>query len=730
MSDPRTSELELELGGDFVLEPERYELQPEADWPLEFDRRAFLRGLGGGLAVLCLTRAEADAETAPQPPARGGRRGGGGGAPVPRVISAWLHVADDGSITAYTGKAEVGQNARTSLTQAVADELHAPPGSVRVVMGDTARCPFDMGTFGSRTTPAMVPQLRKAAAAARAALIDLAAERWKVDRASLETAGGKVRNKNGEEIGFGELTRGRELLQAIGDDTAITPADKWTVAGKSLPKVDGRAFVTGGHRYTSDQKRAGMLVGKVLRPPTFGAKLAGLDTKGAEAVAGAVVVRDGDFAGVAAPDEPTALRALAALRPTWDENPPPSNDRDVFVHLKEHAQGGRADSAGAVAEALAASDLKVERTYQIAYIAHTPLEPRAAVAEWEGDKLTVWTGTQRPFGVRSDLARTFGVSEDKVHVIVPDTGAGYGGKHTGDAAVEAARLAKAAGKPVRLVWTREEEFTWAYFRPAGVIEAAGGARQDGTLTAWRFVNINSGGSGVQSPYDVPRREEGFRNSNSPLRQGSYRALAATANHFARESLMDELAHRAGFDPLAFRLKNLKNERLRAVLRAAAERFGWGHSGEKPQGTGFGLACGTEKGGYVATCAEVKVDGSTGAVKVVRLVAAFECGAVINPDHLTNQVQGALVMGLGGALFEAVKFEGGKVLNPRLSRYRVPRFSDTPAIDVVLLDRKDLPSAGAGETPIVAVAPAVGNALFDATGKRLTSLPMAPDGLRA
>jgi isoquinoline 1-oxidoreductase len=262
-----------------------------------------------------------------------------------------------------------------------------------------------------------------------------------------------------------------------------------------------------------------------------------------------------------------------------------------------------------------------------------------------------------------------------------------------------------------------------------VIEAAGGARKDGTLTAWRFVNINSGGSGVRSPYDVPRRDEAFRSSRYPLRQGSYRALAATANHFARESLMDELAHKVGLDPLAFRLKNLKDKRLIAVLKGAAERFGWGQTGENGHGQGVGLACGTEKGGYVATCARVEVNPSTGAVKVVRLVTAFECGAIVNPDHLTNQVQGALMMGLGGALFEAVKFEGGRILNPRFSRYRVPRFSDTPTIEVVLINRNDLPAAGAGETPIVAVAPAVGNALFDATGKRLTSLPMAPDGLK-
>jgi isoquinoline 1-oxidoreductase len=350
------------------------------------------------------------------------------------------------------------------------------------------------------------------------------------------------------------------------------------------------------------------------------------------------------------------------------------------------------------------------------------------VAEWNDGKLTVWTGTQRPFGVRGELASALGVPAEKVRVIVPDTGAGYGGKHTGEAAVEAARLAKAAGKPVKLVWTREEEFTWAYFRPAGVIEVSAGAKKDGTLTAWEFHNYNSGGSAIQTPYSVPNRHSEFHSTDSPLRQGSYRALASTANIFARESHMDDLAAALGLDPLEFRLTNLKDARLRAVLEAAAKQFGWGKA--KPaDGHGFGLACGTEKGSYVATCGEVSVDSSSGRVKVVRLVSAFECGAILNPDNLKSQVEGASMMALGGALFEAIDFANGKILNPRFSDYRVPRFGDLPLLETVLLDRKDLASAGAGETPIVATAPAVGNAIFQATGVRLRSLPMVPKGFK-
>jgi nicotinate dehydrogenase subunit B len=370
----------------------------------------------------------------------------------------------------------------------------------------------------------------------------------------------------------------------------------------------------------------------------------------------------------------------------------------------------------------------LQQTYTIAYIAHAPLEPRAAVAQWDNDKLTVWAGTQRPFGLRGELAEAFRIPDDHLRVLVPDTGSAYGGKHTGEAAIEAARLARGAGKPVKLVWTREEEFTWAYFRPAGVIEVSSGARKDGTLTAWEFHNYNSGGSAIRTLYDVPNQVIEFHSARSPLRQGSYRALAATANHFARETHMDELANAANLDPLEFRLKNLKDPRLRAALEAAAKAFGWGKEKSAP-GHGFGIAGGSEKGSYLATCAEISVDRSTGRVKVIRAVSAFECGAILNPDHLKNQIEGATVMGIGGALFEAIQFENGKILNPHFSSYRVPRFSDAPEIQVVLLDRKDLPSAGAGETPIVGIAPAIGNAIFAATGVRLRSLPLVPQGLK-
>jgi isoquinoline 1-oxidoreductase len=405
----------------------------------------------------------------------------------------------------------------------------------------------------------------------------------------------------------------------------------------------------------------------------------------------------------------------------------PSN-QGLFAYLKDNPESGRDESpqhvSGSVAQAMPNVGLKLEEQYTVAYIAHAPLEPRAAVAEWTDGKLAVWTGTQRPFGVRDELMQAFHLPAAQVRVIQPEMGSGYGGKHTGEAAIEAARLAKAVGKPVKVVWTRSEEFTWAYLRPAGLIEIKAGARRDGTLVAWEHHNYNPGPSGIGTPYNVANQLIQYHAAKSPLRQGSYRGLASTANHFARESHMDGMAHVAGMDPLEFRLKNLADLRLQAVFQAAAAKFGWGRLKSSPD-RGFGLAGGVDKGGYVATCAEVQIEPGSKKVLIRRVVQAWDCGAIVNPDGLRNQLTGAIVQGIGGALFERILFANGRILNPHFAQYRVPRFSDTPQVEIVLVDRKDLPSAGAGETGLVGLAPAVGNAIFAASGIRLRNMPMAP-----
>lgn len=710
------------------LEPERNELSAPLRYHFAVDRRDFFKFLGAGVLVVCVLK-----DIRAQESGSGDKRGQA--ASLPKDIAAWLHVGDDGSVIVYTGKAEMGQNIRTSLTQGVAEELRVPVTKVQMVMGDTQLTPYDRGTFGSRTTPEMNLQLRKVASAARETLIGLAAAEWQVDRSRLSAADGKITDSEGKgSVEFATLVKGKQLTETVSADQPLIPAAQWKVAGQPLSKVNGRDFVTGTHRYPCDQKLPGMLYGKIVRPASFGATLTSVDTKEAEQIAGTTVVHDGDFIGVAAASPEAASRAASTIRAQWKSQPQISN-KELFDYLKKNPVEGKGPlesafnhEAGSVDKAAESADHRLRQTYTVNYIAHAPLEPRAALAQWSGDSLTVWTGTQRPFGVRSELAEAFHMPEEKIRVLMPDTGSGYGGKHTGETALEAARLAKTAKQPVKVVWTREEEFTWAYFRPAGVIDVSSAMSKDGKMVSWDYHNYNSGAAGIGTPYDIENQRIQFHPVRAVLRQGSYRALAATANHFSRECHMDELAHLLHMDPLEFRLKNLTNERLRTVFEAGAKKFGWG--GTKAAGHGFGVGGGLEKGGNVATFAEVAVEGSSGDVKVVRMTTAFECGAIVNPDGLRNQLEGANIMALGGALFEAIEFENGRILNGRFSDYRLPRFSDVPVLETLMIDRKDIPSAGAGESSLVGVAPAIANAIFDASGVRLRSLPLVPNGLNA
>jgi nicotinate dehydrogenase subunit B len=655
-----------------------------------------------------------------------------GGAGWSTTNGCWIHVGADGIVSAFTGKVDVGQDNRTALSLLVAEELRVPIASIRLVMGDTDLCPFDMGTFSSRSIPDAGRDLRVVAAAAREILLASAAKAWKVETGGLTAFDGRISEQGGgRSIAYEELLTGVQRREIAARAPAEPDAIRST-ANRPTSKVSGRQVVTGAKRFPSDVTRPGMLVGRVLRPPAPGARLREVRFAEQAAMPEVTVVQDGDFLGVSAPSASVADLALGAIQTEWDLAP-----REGEIELIERlraSSSGRPDErgwggpfseeTGDVDAALEAADIRLAQTYTTAYIAHAPLETRAAVAEWTEDRLTVWTGTQRPFGVRSELADALAIREEQVRVIVPDTGGAYGGKHTGEAAVEAARLARASGRPVCVKWSREEEFTWAYVRPAAVIDVRSGATAGGTLTAWEFTTINAGDAGIRCPYLIPDQRIASLSADSPLRQGSYRALAATANHFARESHIDELADRIGMDPLELRLRHLRDDRLAEVFGAAAERAGW-DPGSRVEGGGLGIAGGVEKDARVATCVQVRA-GSQGNVKVERIVTAFECGAIVDPDGLRNQIEGATVMGLGGALFESIRADDGRPLERSFSGYRVPRFSDVPPIEILLLDRRDLPSAGAGETPIVAVAPAIANAIFAATGRRIRSMPLTPD----
>lgn len=625
------------------------------------------------------------------PPLEGGDRSWGWTTPG----GVRLVIDGDDQVHVAVGKVDGGQGNRWALTRLIAAELGVPTSCVHLDMGDTGTATHDLGTFGSRSMPDLGHAVRLVAAEARRRLHD------------------------GD--GSGPVSPDAEL--------PTTPPDIGDLDDAAV-RHGLTAAVTGAKRFPSDLTLPGMLQGVVLRPPAQGAQLLRVDTSAAEAMSGVRVIVHGDFVAVAAASRDDADRAASVLRPEW-ELPAAPSESELIEHLRTHPVDDRGWSGstehvtGDVAAACAGGDVVIDATYTTAYIAHVPLEPRVALATVDDDTLTVWVGSQRPFGVRSEVAAALGMAEERVRVVVPDFGGGFGGKHSGDVAVEAARIACATGRPAKVEWTRSEEFRHAYLRPAAVIDVRSSAGSDGVITGWEFTNINSGAAALRTPYVIANQHVRYQPAQSPLRQGSYRALAATANTFARESHMDELAAALEVDPVELRLRHLKDERLKAALSEVAAHVGWTSEQNEP-GVGWGIACGIEKQARVATAVQVQVD-RRGGVQVRRLVSAFDCGAVVDPDGLRNQVAGAAIMGLGGALWEAVHFESGRIETTSLADYRVPRFSDIPAIEVLLLDRPDIESAGAGETPIIAVAPALANAIYAATGRRLRSMPLLPDG---
>ena len=657
-------------------------------------------------------------------------------------LSDRLHVGVNGIITVMTGKVDIGQGSRTELTLVAAEELKVDIGSIRLIMGDTALCPDDGSTGSSLTTPRTVPRVRAACAAARQVLVKLAAKHWGCDAGLLKVRNGTVIHTDDDQsISYGELARiggvDDAMARAGEDNNAVTPVAEWTVMGRPVRRLTSEDIVTGAQVFPSDIRRPGMHYGKVLNPPAYGAKLKAIDLQPAEETEGVTVLRDGDFVGVTAPTSHLAELAVRQIAKTaeWDTVAQPSSD-ELFTYIREHVsnkhakQGKVVQKKGTLQAALDRAAQVLRESYSLAHIQHAPMEPRAAVAQWSDGNVTVWTGTSSPFPVRSALSKELGIPTERIRVIVPDTGGHFCGKHTGEAAIQAAKLARAAGKPVHIRWTREEEFTWAYFRKAGIIDVRAGIDTSGRITAWDWTTWHSGNSAIAVPYEIPNIFVQSKTCSAPVREGSYRAVAAPANVFARESFMDDLAHAAKADPLEFRLRHISNDRLRAVVDAAAQRFSWNKARRNVTDTrGVGIACGTEKGSYVATCAQVEVDRECGEIRVVRVCEAFECGAIINPANLKIQVEGCIVMGMGGALWEEIRFDDGRILNAGFGHYRVPRFSDVPELDVILIDRPDVSSAGAGETPMITIAPAIANAVFAATGLRIRSMPIKGEYLK-
>ena len=643
-----------------------------------------------------------------------------------------LMVDRKGECIAFSGKVEYGQGIRSGFSLAIADELDVPLASVRLILGDTDLVPYDRGTVGSQSTMTVGIQLRRAAATARRALIALAAEHWAVDAASLATSEGHVflSGEPSRRISYAGLLQGQTLRLPIPEDMTTKHAEDFVFMGRDAPRTDALARVTGQAKYSQDIVVDGMLHGKILRPPSYGARPQQIDTAGSERVPDFVmVVRDGDFVGVLCEREDTAEQALDAIRVRWQEDLELPSDSDLPGLLKEKAgETVILREEGSPAEGFAQADHVLEGSYFIPYVANVPMETSTAVASWDGGKLTVWSGDRSPFGVRDELARALDMSEDRIRVIAPEVGGSFGTKGTYGVAYEAALLSKAAGRPVRVAHSRSEEFMWGTVRPAALIEIRSGFQADGKIVAWDCTAYHTGDRpqrgqrGADTPYNTPNVRIAVADCESPLRAGSYRSLGCAANHFAREVHIDEIAASLKMDPVELRLMNLTHPRLSRVLRQTADRFDW-ESRRTESSTGIGVAIGYDAGSYVAQCVELVV--ARRAVNVQRVVAGIDCGMVVNPEGVRNQVEGSIIMGMGTAVREAVEFDSGRLLNPVFSRYRVPRINDTPQIEVVLVGDSTTPSTGAGEPGIVPIAAAIDNAVYDATESRIRELPIAP-----
>jgi len=657
---------------------------------------------------------------------------------LPTDFNAFLRIAEDGRVTCYTGKVEYGQGVNTSLRMMLADELDVAFESTDIVMGDTAVCPWDRGTWGSLTTRVFGPSLRAAGAEARQVLIELASKQLQVpvDRLTVEKGIVFDRTNPSKRVGYGDLAHGKRIERHSTGKVAVKKPSEFKIMGTSRRRDDGLVKVTGAAKYAGDIRVPGMLYARVLRPPAHGAELTNVDVSGVAQIKGARVVRDGDFIAVVA-----ALPELAELgreKIKAEFKKPASNlDQDtIFDHLVKVApQGSVVAEGGNLNAGAKASSAVVEQTYYNDYVAHAPMEPHTALARFEGPNVTVWASTQNPFGLQEEVARTLHIDEASVHVITPFVGGGFGGKSRNLQALEAVRCAKLAGAPVQVAWTRDEEFFYDSFRPAAVVKIKSGVAKDGRLALWDYQVFWAGDRGAAQFYSVADHRtvssDGRAAGAHPFAVGPWRAPANNTNTFARESQIDIMAERAGIDPVEFRRKNLTDTNMRRVLDAAADKFGW-----KPRkhpsggGVGRGVALGTDAGTLVAMCAEASVDRVTGEVRVQRVVCAQDMGLVVNPAGATIQTEGGITMGLGYALREGLRFKGGEVLDDNFDTYHIPRFSWVPRIESVLIDNKEAPPQGGGEPAIIAVGAAVANAVYDAIGARLYRLPMTPERIKA
>jgi isoquinoline 1-oxidoreductase len=694
---------------------------------LPLSRRKFLKLMGGGIVILFTVRDPLFLEAQ--------RRRG---QQLPEDFNAFLRIGEDGRVSCFTGKIEMGQGVVTSLAQMLADELEIPLGSVDMVMGDTDLCPWDMGTWGSMTTRFFGPPLRAAAAEARTVLTELAAEYLQSTPSQLIVEEGFIYHKTQKQkkVSYAQLAKGKKIARYLKGKAPQEKPEDFTIMGKPVLRLDSIEKVTGKAKFTGDLREPGMLYARILRPPAHGAKLSDVDTSGAKSVEGTRIVREDDLIAVLHEDPELAEKALGMIKAHWEKPETTVDENSIFDHLLRVAPEGEVVSEGGVlAEGEKIAKTVIANTYLDGYVAHATIETHTALAKVEGDRATIWASTQNPFGVKDDVASVLGFPPDNVRVISPWVGGGFGGKASNRQTGEAARLAKLTGRPVQVAWTRAEEFFYDTFRPAAVVKVKAGVDGSGRMTFWDYGVYFAGERGSQHYYDIPHHRtmsfgSGWRGTpgSHPFGTGAWRAPANNTNTFARESQVDILATAAGMDPLEFRLKNLKDKRMIRVLKEVARKFGWTPA-KTPSGRGYGIATGIDAGTYVAHMAEVEIDKNTMQVQVKRVVCAQDMGLSINPQGSKIQMEGCITMGLGYALSEDIRFKGGEILDSNFDSYEIPRFSGLPKIETVLIDDRNAAPQGGGEPAIICMGGVIANAIHDAVGIRVFQLPMTPERIK-
>jgi isoquinoline 1-oxidoreductase len=687
------------------------------------NRREFLKLVGGGIVVLFTTG---------DPHALQQRRGRG----YPEDFNAYLRIGEDGRVSCFTGKIEMGQGVHTSFAQMLSEELDVPLDMVDMVMGDTLLCPYDSGTFGSRSTKYFGPPLRQAAAEARSVLIQLASEKLGVPKEKLTVKDGIIFVPNGstKKVSYAELANGKRIERYLENKPPIKHHAEHTISGKPTDRMDSRPKVTGEAKFAGDIHPEGMLHAKILRPPAHGATLKSVDTSAAKKIDGVQIIEEGEMVAVLHEHPDVAEEALGLIKAQFEPSGSKLDNQTIFQHLKESApEGSVVTEKGNIEEGKRLSAETFDKAYYNHYVAHAPSEPHTAVVNIEGDNATVWASTQSPFRAQGDAAQALGFPQEKVRVITPFVGCGFGGKNQGNQVTEAALLAKLSGKPVQVAWTRKEEFFYDTFRPAAVIDIKSGLNSSNQIMFWEYHNYFAGDRSSQPFYNIPHYRvlsmggwggRSGRGSVHPFGVGAWRGPGSNTNAFAIESHIDVMAEAAGMDPLEFRLHNLTDERMKRVLMVAAKTFGKSFS-KAPSGKGYGLACTDYLGTYLATMAEVEVNQKNGTVKVERVVCAQDNGEVINPEGARMQIEGCITMGLGYCFTEEIRFSKGRILDENFDTYEIPRFSWTPKIETVLVDNPEMPPQGCGEPAITVMGALMANAIHDAIGKRMFTLPMTP-----